>query len=178
MIWGLDIATRCTGWCAGDGAQPPETGVLLYDHVGEDLGLLGMLWRKDLTRLEQRFGRPDHIIYERPILLPHDKCLPLRKIYGMGMILEVWASDRPDPIPVHEVTLQEIKTRVTGSHKAKKPVVVAVVSRLGVMLPDGKMAEDAADAFGAWLTGGVDHYARQHQAMWDGKLYRSRGRLM
>ncbi len=168
MIFGFDMATRSTGWCAGDGSKRPTAGAFKYDWVGDDLGALCKAWNKDLGALEIRFGTPVVAVYETPLLVPSDKLLPLRKIYGMGMFLEWWCQKRN----VHcvEIGAKKIKKRITGDSCAKKPVVVDVVRRrLHIELPaDG--AEDAADAVGAWLTGGVDHYAKIHQPKWDAAL--------
>ena len=176
MIFGFDLATRCTGWCAGAGDARPAVDVFRYAHVEEDLGLLARNFKADLASLEQRFGAPSVVIYEAPLLLPSDRLLPLRKIYGMGMILEEWAQDRG--AAVEEVSSRAIKKRITGNHLAEKKEVVRIVrEKLRITLPEGKIEEDAADAFGAWLAGGVDHHARQFQSAWDTLLFTGRGGL-
>lgn len=178
MIWGVDIATRCTGWCVGTGGEMPVADFWEYDHVGEDLGALARAFRVDLNRLEARFGSPTHVVYEAPIDVPHNTLIYKRKAFGLGMILEEWATDECRGAVCEEVDLRTIKSRLTGSHKAEKTEIVRAVRRLGVQLPPGDGAKDAADAFGAWLAGGVDHYAQHHQQHWDQLLYRSRGSLV
>lgn len=176
MIFGFDIATRCVGYCAGDGASRPNVDALTYEHVGRDLGALAQLWEADLNRLETRYGTPRVVVYEAPIWPPFPDLLAYRKIYGMGMQLERWALDRGAIMA--EVDLRTMKSRLTGDHKAKKPQMVAMAKRLKIDLPAGKIAEDAADAFAAWLAGGIDHYGREHQHKWDELLYGSRGALL
>jgi hypothetical protein len=178
MIFAFDIATRSTGWCVGDGAEMPVVDYWQYEHVGDYLSDLARVFRADLNRLEDRFGSPTHVVYEAPILTPHDRLLPLRKIYGMGMVLEEWATDEGRGAICEEIDLRTIKSRLTGSHKADKSQIVKMARAVGIRLPPGDGAKDAADAFGAWLAGGVDHHAKQHQQKWDTLLYTGRGRLV
>lgn len=172
MLWFFDIATRRTGWAAGNGDARPVTGVFEYDYVGDDMGLLAEMWHRDLNVLKDRFGLPTVIGYERPILMEHDRITPLRKIYGMGMQLELWGRQRG--VTVCEVGLKDIKKRLTGNGNAKKPEVAATIARLGIELPKGDGRLDAADAAGGWIIL-VDHYEKQFQPRWDAALYRSKG---
>lgn len=180
MFWGFDTATRVTGWTCGTGAERPTVGVFKYDHVGSRLGQLAKEWRRDLCALEARFGTPKVIAYEAPLLTPGDKLLTLRKLYGMGMVLEDWAAEEGvRDVHVVEVGNGAIKKRIAGHFRAKKPELVRVVrTKLGITLPEGDAAQDAADSFGAWLSGCIDHYAKHHQPRWDAALYGSRGALL
>lgn len=177
MMWGFDIATRSTGWCAGDGSGRPVLGAFQYQHVNVELGRLAVLWEEDLDRLALRFGKPRVVAYEKPILTPRDTCLPLRKIYGMGMQLERWCLERG--VLCVEVSLYDIKLRVAGRKKAEKDELVHVVrDKLQIAVPEGEQRKDACDAFGAWLCGCVDHYAKEHRPRWDAALYGQRGALL
>lgn len=175
MIFGIDIATRCTGWAAGDGAQRPQVNVWTYEYVGDDLAALLEAFDADLTRLEGAMGTPKVLIYESPLLLPHDRLLPLRKAYAMGGYLELWCKRRS--VVVEEASAVSLKKLLTGNHKASKDDMVAMCRRLGINLPRGEAAKDAADAFAAFLCG-VHNHAREHQPMWDRMIYSPRGRLL
>lgn len=164
---GLDLATRRIGWCAGTGERRPAAGTWRYEHVADDLGLLAEMFHRDLSALADQH-RPTHIVYESPILLPSDRLLPLRKIYGLGMQLEHWG--RRNGVHVSEEGPRALKKLLTGNHKAEKKEMVRVAVRLGIELPDGESAKDAADAFACWLCA-VQHYGRQHLPLWDAALY-------
>lgn len=177
MIWAFDLATRCTGWCAGTGERRPAFGAFFYPQVGSDLGALAAAFERDLNVLLDRFGTPTHIVYESPILLPSDKLINLRKIYGLGYGTERWAARRK--IPVSEISAKAIKKRITGNHTASKDEMVdMIVRRLGFQLPSGPERKDIADAIGCWLAGGVDYHAKQFQPQWDAMLYGSKGALI
>lgn len=171
MIWGLDLATRCTGVVAGDGSCMPAIGVWKFGYCGDDLGQLLEDYDVELNKLAARFP-PTVLIYEAPILLPSDKLLPVRKIFSMGAYTELWAKRRD--ARCEEVSSKAIKKAVTGNHVASKDEMVATVRRLGVPLPTGEEAKDAADAWGAWYVG-LQHHARAHVTRWDQALYSRRG---
>ena len=173
MIWGLDTATRCTGITAGDGAKMPAVGAWFFDYCGDDYGLLLAEFDRCLTDLETRMGTPRVVIYEAPIApLPRDKLMTLRKLYSMGPYLELWCRGRG--VRCEEAGNQALKKRLTGNHRAEKAMMVEMCRRLGVPLPRGDAAKDAADSFAAWLIG-VTHHARQHVTAWDQALYSRRG---
>lgn len=174
VIWGLDLATRRCGWSAGDGASRPYAGAWLYDHVGEDLGLLLELLERDLDALAVRFP-PRVIMYEAPLLLPYDTLLKLRKIYSMGAFVELWARKRK--VRVEEADPKALKRRLCGTAKADKKEMVRMAEKLGINLPDGPGKDDAADSFAAWLVG-IEHHAKQHLPKWDAALYGGRGLLL
>jgi Holliday junction resolvasome RuvABC endonuclease subunit len=173
-LLGLDLATRRIGWCVGTGEIRPAAGTWRYDHVGDDLGLLAEMFMRDLDALADQH-QPTHIVYESPILLPSDRLLPLRKIYGLGMQVEHWG--RRNNVHVSEEGPRALKKLLTGNHKAKKEDMVAVAIRMGISLPDGESAKDAADAFACWLCA-VQHYAKPFLPRWDALLYGSRGGLL
>lgn len=153
----------------------PAVGAWKYDYVGADLGALIEAFNVDLERLVALHGTPSHVVYESPILLPHDKLLPLRKIFSMGGHLEWWCRRRL--IVCTEVTPQALKKRLTGMRSASKEEMVAVCRRLGVPLPADDSAKDAADSFAAWLVC-LTSYGKQNLPAWDQALYGKRGLLV
>lgn len=173
MIWGIDIATRCTGITSGTGETMPAVGAWHFDYCGNDLGQLLHDFDVELEKLAARMP-PEVVIYEAPILLPSDKLLVLRKIYSMGAYVELWARKRG--VKVEEASARALKKALTGNHMAKKDDMVAMARRLGLHLPAGEAAKDAADSFAAWYVG-LQNHARQHVTKWDQAIYSRRGFL-
>lgn len=174
MIWGVDTATILTGITAGTGADEPAVGVWEFEHCGEDLGHLLEQFDARLTRLaEQR--PPSVILYEAPILKKFDALLKLRKLYSMGAYLELFG--RRMGARVEEVSAKAMKKALTGNHEADKALMVAVCRRLGLRLPTGEGAKDAADSFAAWYVG-VRLHAPEHAARWDTAIQQVRGGLL
>lgn len=175
-IWGIDISVKCTGWVAGLGADVPNCGAWFYaeEDTGADYGLLLELFRRDLEALAARHP-PTHITYEAPLLMRWDKLQTLRRTYGLGAFLELWGRDRG--AVVEEEDPKNLKRRLTGNSYAEKSEMVRMARQLGVQLPKGDAAKDAADAFAAWLIG-LQHHAKHHLPAWDQKLYGQRGRLL
>jgi Holliday junction resolvasome RuvABC endonuclease subunit len=174
VISGFDTATRLTGWAVGDGSRLPTVGVWDFPQVGADLGELGYQFERALIRHLDSYGTT-HVMYEAPIVTPHDKLLTIRKLYGLGFLLETVCKRRG--IICEEVSWADIKVEMTGSTKATKDDVVAVARRLGIDLPAGEGAKDAADATGAFLIG-VRNYARQYSTRWDQAIHSRRGGLI
>jgi hypothetical protein len=185
MICGLDLGSRLTGWCVGDGRTVPSCGAFEFPQVGADLGALGdLLWRNlDSLWRDYPFRR---IMLEAPILIVNDRrrgtdnLLKLRKLYGISFVVETWARRHPSgPILVEETSLQSLKKELAGSVKADKAAMVAVAERLGLRLPEhlSHGREDAADAFAAWLVG-LRFYAKPESARWDQAIYSRRGFLI
>jgi Holliday junction resolvasome RuvABC endonuclease subunit len=150
MLCGFDLSASSTGWCFGAGETTPTAGAWLYEGVGDDHGVLASRFRKDVINLFDRIS-PKAIMFERPILRPHDRVGPLRKVYGLGFLLEEICYVRG--IPVRDQTLQALKKRLTGNHKAPKEEMIAAAEGHGLKLPAtySKGKKDAADAFAAWL---------------------------
>lgn len=176
MMWGIDIGMRCTGITAGDGSVKPAVGVWTYDECGSDLGALAEKFDFDLNRLVETHGAPLAIMYEAPLLLPSDKLLPLRKVYGMGLYLELWCKKRQ--VRCEEVSARRVKKTLTGNHLAPKKAVVAMVKRLGIPLPFGEHTDDAADSFAVWYVALIHHGDRAHLTRWDQALHSRRGFLV
>lgn len=172
MIAGFDLATRICGVTIGDGTTMPAVGHWAYGYVGDDLGALLEAFERDLNAITARIGMPTHVIYEAPILLPSDRLLVLRKIYGLGAYLELWC--KRHGIVCQEASAKALKKRLTGMHTASKDDMVKMCKRLGVPLPPGDAAKDAADSFAAWLVG-LTYHARKHVTAWDQALYSRRG---
>lgn len=178
MISAFDIATRSTGWCAGRGDALPEVGAFAFDQTRDVFGDLAERWEDYLEVHFQRF-RPLHVVYEQPLLTPTDKLLTIRKIYGMGFQLEGfvrrWSKRIGRTVTCEEVTVAAIKKELTGGRRAEKADMVAVARKVGLVLPTPG-ADDAADAFGAWLLG-VRQYNRSQSANWDRRIWSPRGAL-
>lgn len=182
MILAFDLATRTTGYCAGTGEVRPEAGNLKFDQTGDSLGQLGIAFWSAAGALFDRF-KPTLVVYEAPILVIKGKMgagrtdrLPVvRKLYGMGFLLETMCELRG--VPIAEVGLHAIKREVTGQSHADKDAMVAVARRCGLTLPDGVGARDAADAWGAWLIG-LRHNNKEASARWDRLIWSRRGALL
>lgn len=182
MLIGLDLASRLTGWCAGDGSGVPEVGAWPLEEVKGDYGFL--LWQLDqyLTVAFNRFN-PTALAYEAPILIARgkgkrqygDKLSTLRLLYPMGAYVELFG--RRAGVPVYEVTVSEIKREVTGNSYAPKDDMVAAARHCGLQLPTGPGAMDAADAWGAWLLL-LRSTDKARSLEWDKRIYTPRGALL
>lgn len=146
-VLAFDLSPSLCGWAfAGvDGSLVADAFQL--PPLGSDLGGLAQVLEAIVVTLIERF-EPTSLAYEAPLLLRHDALLTLRKVYGLGMVLELIAARRG--LPVSEMDPKRIKAVMTGDAYAKKSAVVAAAKRLGVQLPATKAAgqEDAADAVG------------------------------
>lgn len=182
-ITGLDLATRLCGWCTGAGDDVPACGAWEFSYVADDIGR--MLDQLDhALRVHVERYRPTKVIYEAPILRVRrpdqeegftDDLLKIRKLYNLGGHLE-WRC-RTWGIGYAEVSIQAIKKELTGDRHADKDAMVEVARLLGIQLPEGEGAKDAADAAGAWLKG-VRKWNPEMVARWDAKLYPLRGALL
>jgi Holliday junction resolvasome RuvABC endonuclease subunit len=148
-VLAFDLSPSLCGWCFADG-ETLEAGAFELPELGSDLGGLAQILVSMVRVLIKRF-EPAEFAYEAPLLLKHDSLLDLRRIYGLGMVLELLAVDAGSP--VREMDPKRIKNFMTGDPYAKKAAVVAAAVRLGVKLPPTKAdgREDAADAVGAAL---------------------------
>lgn len=159
-ILGFDLAPSLSGYCVGDGQGAPVAAAWEFPDCGDDLGALGEHMAQQARALIAEH-QPDLVTYEAPILRQTDKLWKLRRIYGLGMALEMTC--RAADVPCLEIDLRRIKGVLTGDAFAEKTEVVRAVMRLGVPLPrtDAEGRKDAADAFGCWLIGmmEIDHAA-------------------
>lgn len=149
MILGLDLATRRCGWAVGDGTCPPDAGVWALDQADDDLGSMIDQFHRHLIPFLETW-RPDHILYESPVMARTNSLIFSRKVHNLGGHLE-WAAGTRRGIPVEEQHPFTLKRTLTGSHKASKDEMVKAARDLGVALPKGQGAKDAADAVSAWL---------------------------
>lgn len=178
IVAGLDLASRLTGVCVGDGSRVPFADAWAFEQVGEDYGWLIDMLDGCLTTLFDRFS-PGAVVYEAPILVAKggknrygDKLHVVRKLYSLGAHVEFVCRRRG--IPCSEVSLFAMKRELTGSSHADKDDMVAVARQCGLELPKGPGAKDAADAFAAWLIG-LRHYDKATAAKWDAVVW-SKGR--
>lgn len=186
VVSGFDLATRLTGWCAGDGEELPACGAYQFPMYGDDLGALGKHWDDYLQIHFARFN-PTRVIYEAPILVVNhrgrgpgrrtDDMGKLRKLYGMGFYLEAFCKKRG--VPCAEESLQALKSQLTGNRHASKGDMVFVAQKVGLELPPNKAQgmEDAADAFAAWLCG-IRHHNKALSARYDSLIWGRRGALL
>lgn len=99
-----------------------------------------LLLREELAKLIE-LHQPDRVAVER-VFAQHN----LRTVMGTAQasgIAFVEAAARSIPVDMH--TPSEVKAAVTGTGRANKAQVAAMVSRL-LVLPEGKLLPDATDA--------------------------------
>lgn len=174
MIVSLDLATRLTGWTAGRGDTTPDCGVWEFPQCGDDLGRMLCVLDDFLTITVDRF-KPTVMVYEAPILRRIDDLLKVRKLYSLGSHVEFVCRRRG--IECHEVSIAAIKKEVTGNAFAEKDDMVAVARTVGLTLPKGPGAKDAADSFGGWLLA-LRHYEPEFSAAWDKRIWSGRSALL
>lgn len=152
----FDIAPTLTGYCVGDGDGPPVADAWEFPDFGDDLGALAFHLVEWLRAIVLRYD-VDRVAYESPIHKPHDKLWKLRRIYGLGVVLEyacmVIGNERGRPLPCGETDLRLIKSLTTGDQWADKKLVAAAVAEAGIPLPKtiAEGRHDAADAAGGWV---------------------------
>lgn len=185
-VLGLDLATRLTGWCAGDGLSVPTAGAFELPQTGEDIGEMLDLLDLHLAGLFER-TRPSVVLFEAPILpsggRKGDKgavmgsALVRRKLMNLSGHVEFMCRRRG--IEYFEDSVQGIKKELAGFAGAEKTDMVAAAQKVGVALPGTKSAgqEDAADAFGCWLLA-LRYADPAASANWDRVLHSSRGSLL
>lgn len=147
-VLAFDLSPSLCGWSfAGtDGSLVADAFQL--PALGGDLGGLALALEGIVDPLIHRFD-PAMLAYEAPLLLRHDTLLDLRRIYGLGMVLELVAARAG--LDIQEMDPKRIKSTVTGDAYAKKKLVADTLeARLGVNLPStpalGRL--DAGDATG------------------------------
>lgn len=206
VILGLDLATRLTGYCVGNGRAHPTASAWRWPHVEDDLGMLGALVRSDLTPLIRGHG-VTHVIYEKPILVVApgadapdldtpavwkgrrggkqrrpgqrtDNLATIRKLYCLGGFVELVCRDLG--VVCQEEDLGRVKKELTGDRHADKDRMVAAALACGIELPETLAAgqRDAADAFACWLVGVRLHTEFKVATAWDQRVYRARGGLL
>lgn len=174
MFLDLDLASICSGWCAGNGASMPEVGVWNFPQFGDDYGWMIDVLHGHVVAGIERF-RPTEVGYESPIWKPGDKLPKMRRLYSLGPHVE-WVC-RTKGVECGEISLHDMKAEMTGDRNADKDLIVAACERLGVPLPKSQGRKDAADAFAAHMVhlrlSNSPHYPRWASAIW-----RNRGDLL
>ncbi len=181
MMLGLDLASRLTGWCCGSGSVIPACGAWPFPEIDGDFGLLLATLEDYLNVAHRRFAF-DAVAYEAPILVARgkgrrygDKLSTLRLLYPMGAFVEWWC--RRNDVACWEVTVSAIKKEVTGNAYAPKDDLVAIARKVGLVLPSGDAAKDAADAWGAWLL--LLRYTNPELSRaWDKRIFTPKGALL
>lgn len=186
-LLGLDLASRLTGWCCGDGAQLPHCGAWEFDPCEGDYGKLLAQLEDYLNVAHRRFAFTA-VAYEAPLLVTRkyrdghgqvhevrDKLSTLRLLYPLGAFVEWWSLRQG--LPYWEVSVTDIKKEVTGNVYAVKDDLVAIARKVGLELPAGEGAKDAADAWGAWLLL-LRYMEPELSRAWDSRIWRPRGTLL
>lgn len=172
-VLSLDLATRKTGFCIGDGTDTPVAGAWRFAQVGAAYGRLGSALWFNLDSMALRYPDLGLVVVEAPILTKKDRLDTIRKLYGISFVVETWCELRG--VPVREAGLRQIKKELAGRSSAEKADMVAAALKVGVRLPatfdEGR--EDAADAFGGWLMG-LRATNRALSGEWDRRLWSSR----
>ena len=182
MLLAFDIANT-TGWCAGDGSELPASGVVTLPtpEDKDDLGPVFDFWDRWLGKHLDEW-EPTRVLYEAPTLprptidprtgkaVQRTTTATTRRLYSMQSFLEVQCLRRR--IPCFECPIQSIKKELTGNGRAQKDDMVLMAKRCGL----NPKTHDEADAFAVWLMG-VRYYAKEHQQMWDKRIYSGKGFL-
>jgi Holliday junction resolvasome RuvABC endonuclease subunit len=158
----FDPGSKFLGWATGDGRSLPQVGAFSFVQTGENYG-------KMLRQVADAVGehldtfRPAEVAYEEPVLIfnqrykgkdghwhkRNDNLATLRKTIPIGVRIEEICDRRG--IPCRETSIESVKKELAGFGAATKDDMVAAAEKLGVALPDGPRAKDAADALGGWL---------------------------
>lgn len=200
MMLALDLATT-TGWCAGAGDELPSAGIVRIPSTGQELGpYFDFFFRwlhAKITELQEEAGvetRPGTfgpvtvnkeefiVVFEAPILpesrfdsatnrwVKQTNIHTTRRLQGLAGFVEAICSQRN--CLCEEVMLSTVKKALGGNGRADKADMVSAARRCGLPVE----THDAADAFGVWIVM-VRTYAKQHQQIWDQKLYGPRAML-
>lgn len=196
-ILALDLASKLSGWCCGDGRQVPLVGEWTFPDIRDEEGACD--YGKLLAALEDyldgafRTFDPEVVGFEAPLLItrgrrraagafdPEDERAfgdtlgKLRLLYPMPAFVEWYCFRRS--VPCHEVSVGDIKAEVTGDRYAEKDELVQIARRCGLILPAGDGARDATDAWGGWLIL-LRAYSPELSAEWDTRIWTSRGALL
>lgn len=162
MIMAFDLATA-TGWCAGDGAAMPHLGNVNMPGGGEP-GPFMAFWHNWLQRHLDDW-KPDHIVFEAPILPQTTSFKTVRKLQGMAAVLEMVCDLRK--LDYSEVGASTVKKYLTGSGGGKKPDMMRWAKHIGV----NPKTFDEADAFGVWLYS-IQFLAPAHLGDWDKRRFK------
>lgn len=148
----FDIAPKLTGFCSGTGETRPAVGAWRLPESDDDFALIGGRFEY-LVETHIQTYRPTSIGYESPLMAPTDRLVVVRKIYGLGFLLETIAGRHG--IPVFEKDHRDLKRELTGRHDASKDDMIEVALLCGIDLPPTKQEgrADAADAFAGWKIG-------------------------
>lgn len=184
----LDPGSKRTGFAYGDGSRLPTVGAWGFPQAGVNYGqVLACLADALEAHIEQY--RPDQLAYESPIVVfnqcykdasgqirkRNDNLATLRKTIPLGPRIEEVCWRRG--IPCFETSIESVKKELSGAFRAEKSVMVEAATKLGVVLPSGPGAEDAADALGGWLLL-LRLRDRAASVKFDQALYSARGTVL
>lgn len=191
IILGLDLAT-VSGVCYGRPSTTPVATAVRAPSGSDELGSFAAFYiRYFKTLLSQLHARAEPgekilVNYEAPILPEkhYDKIKgkmtggtnisTTRRLHSMGPMLEgiclIYSEEHDIEIDVRECHISSIKRELGGSGGAAKPDLVFAARRAGISLPEGNEAQDAADAFGAYLLA-IRYHAPEHLPYWDRRVH-------
>jgi hypothetical protein len=150
MILALDLALT-TGWAFGAVGTPvPDYGSHKLCADGEQLGVRFRALRVWVVKMLAERPSTTRVIFEAPILRPHDTIGTVRALCGYAAIVEEMLEWWPT-ITLTEATPSEHRRHFIGNlyrlkSKAIKEATVAKCRRLGWNPADN----DAADALSLW----------------------------
>lgn len=158
----FDPGSKFMGWATGDGTRLPTVGAWKFVQTGDNYGAV-LAQAADALEAHIAVHRPDEVAYEEPILIfnqrfqdargvwrkRNDNLATLRKTIPLGARIEEVCFRHG--IPCSETSIASVKKELAGFATAKKSDMVAAAEKLGISLPDGPSAEDAADASAGWL---------------------------
>ncbi len=142
-VLSLDIATR-TGACIGNGASLPLLTHVRLPSMGEEGGRFFWTYRRWLKGVIAEH-RPSILSFERPILPRFTNITVTRTLQGLAAVTEEVAYAAG--VDCREVTVQQVKTALTGYGHATKLDMMKLAQAYGLE----PKVHDEADAFGCWL---------------------------
>ena len=146
IVASIDLGSRI-GWSLGPiEAVRPAFGSHQLPATGDDIGLLGYRFRDWLRELIGRLGIDGKIVYEAPVLVPGNAMVTLRKLYGLGMVLEMTCRDMS--VDCCEIHLMTMKKYWAGKGNATKQDMMGAALAYGFEV----QGHDEADALAARFT--------------------------
>lgn len=179
----LDLASRSSGWCCGDGLTVPIADAWTMPEVGDadgaDYGALLSALKAYLDAAFVRFPTIQAVGYEAPIVIHRgprtDPLWKLRLLLPLGPFVEWYCRDVAG-VPCHEIGVQEAKKEITGKANAEKEDIARIAEKCGLVLPTaGRL--DASDAWAVWKRM-LRAYSPAVSAQWDRRIHSPRGALI
>lgn len=142
-ILAIDVGTVNMGWALGRPGDRPLHGVFNPARTKKNLGLLGADVRAWLQHTKVAYA-PTSIVYEQPIYVPDNNPWTMRKIGGIGLVIELFGYD--NDIPVEEMPAPTVRRHFLSPHKVPrktKEIKEAVIARCRQLGWQPQMDDDA-----------------------------------